>query len=357
MAQTTGDSLKIEVWGSDRVAQGAPVLVAPNQSTIDKGFVDGIANANDFTWVPNVLGAKINHILQNGVPSWNATTAYVAGNVVNHTNSLWIALASNTNSAPTVFNANWSLVQNGFNPLTRDAIQGTTPVWASTTTITMGTLNCLDSLRTSLITCSSSTLNFATTGLNGLDTGAIASNTWYYIYAILNPTTLATGYLASTSATSPTMPSGFTIRRLLTAVTTLAGSAVLDNVAWFNWGNRHTVQYDNTTTDKQILAGGTATAFTTLSASATAPVGTSTLQLAIYGGTALGDRATWLRRTGSGVSNGRMIHRFSDDYNSYTNFYFTTAEIGLNSSRQFDYRVSGTGIGTDIWATGYTMEV
>lgn len=357
MAQTTGDSLKIEVWGSDRVAQGAPVLVAPNQSTIDKGFVDGIANANDFTWVPNVLGAKINHILQNGVPSWNATTAYVAGNVVNHTNSLWIALASNTNSAPTVFNANWSLVQNGFNPLTRDAIQGTTPVWASTTTITMGTLNCLDSLRTSLITCSSSTLNFATTGLNGLDTGAIASNTWYYIYAILNPTTLATGYLASTSATSPTMPSGFTIRRLLTAVTTLAGSAVLDNVAWFNWGNKHTVQYDNTNTDKTLVASGTATSFTTVSASATAPVGATQLYIGITEGTSGGDRNIWLRRTGSGVTTGRRVFQFYDDNVSFTNIYYVPTEIGLNSSRQFDYRVAGVGVGVSMFATGYTMEV
>ncbi|XVJ50897.1 MAG: hypothetical protein HEQ32_01925 [Vampirovibrio sp.] len=241
--------------------------------------------------------------------------------------------------------------------LGKDSIQGTTPLWASTTTITMGTLSCMDSLRTSLINCSSATLNFGTTGLNGLDTGSIASATWYYIYAILNPTTLATGYLASTSPTSPTLPSGFTKFRLLTAVTTLAGSAVLDNVAWFNWGNKHTVRYDNTTTDKLLLNAGTATTFTTIAASSTAPVGATQLQLAVYGGTALGDRATWLRRTGSGVSTGIMVQRFADDYLTYTNLYFTTAEIGLNSSRQFDYKVSGTGVGTNIWATGYTMEV
>ena len=107
MAKTTLDSLKIEVWGSDRVAQGAPALVDPSPSTIEKGFVDGIASANDFTWVPNILGGKINHCLQNGVPLWNNTTTYAIGNVANHTNSLWIALASNTNSAPTDVNANW----------------------------------------------------------------------------------------------------------------------------------------------------------------------------------------------------------------------------------------------------------
>lgn len=251
----------------------------------------------------------------------------------------------------------WTAWQQMGVSLDRDVIQGSAPVWASNTTITMGTLNCLDSLRTSLITCSSVTLNFSTTGLNGLDTGTIASNTWYYIYAILNPTTLATGYLASTSATSPTLPSGFTRFRLLTAVTTLAGSAVLDNVDWFNWGNQHTVRYNNTTTDKQVLTGGTATAFTTISASTTAPIGTTQLQLAIYGGTSNGERATWLRKTGSGVSDGRRVHMFFDDYSSFTNIYLTSAEIGLNSSRQFDYRVSGAGLAVSIWATGYIMEV
>ena len=300
---------------------------------------------------------NITTLLQNGTSPWSSSRTYVAGNVANYTGSLWLCLVGNTNSAPTLFNTNWAMVQSGFDTLTRDAIQGTAPVWASTTTITMGTLNCLDSLRTSLITCSSATLNFATTGLNGLDTGSIASNTWYYIYAILNPTTLATGYLASTSASSPTLPSGFTKFRLLTAVTTLAGSAVLDNVAWFDWGNKHTVQYDNTTTDKSVLVTGNATSFTTVSASAVAPVGATSLFVGIYEGTSNGDRQLYLRRTGSGVSTGRRVHNFYDDNPSFTNAYYVPAEIGLNSSRQFDYRVSGTGVGSTIWATGYTMEV
>lgn len=107
MAKTTGDSLKIEVWGSDRVAQGASALVAPSQSTIEKGFVDGIANANDFTWVPNILGGKINHCLQNGIATWNNTTAYVAGNMVTHSNKAWQCLVGNTNSTPADGNANW----------------------------------------------------------------------------------------------------------------------------------------------------------------------------------------------------------------------------------------------------------
>ena len=44
--------------------------------------------------------------------------------------------------------------------------------------------------------------------VNKLDTGSIAASTVYYLYLISNGTT--TGGLASTSATSPTLPSGYT---------------------------------------------------------------------------------------------------------------------------------------------------
>jgi hypothetical protein len=150
----------------------------------------------------------------------------------------------NTANSGSLWTVKASISEAIFNPLTKDAIQGTTPVWASGTTLTMGTLNCMDSLRTTLITCASATLNFGTNGLNGLDAGSIASNTWYYIYAILNPTTLATGYLASTSSTSPTLPSGFTKFRLLPlAVKTKTGSAVLMRFNVTNWTSAPIVRW------------------------------------------------------------------------------------------------------------------
>ena len=107
MAKTVGTSDLLEVLGSDRVANGAPALVTPSLTTIETGFISGIASSNNLTWASTVLGEKINHVLQNGVPQWVSTTTYAIGNVVNRTNSLWIALASNTNSAPTDVNANW----------------------------------------------------------------------------------------------------------------------------------------------------------------------------------------------------------------------------------------------------------
>jgi hypothetical protein len=55
----------------------------------------------------------------------------------------------------------------------------------------------------------------AGTNQGGLDTGTVANSTWYYLWAIYNPTTLVADYLISASASSPTMPSGYTFKRFL----------------------------------------------------------------------------------------------------------------------------------------------
>lgn len=72
----------------------------------------------------------------------------------------------------------------------------------------------------------SSTINLGTTGANALDTGTIAIDTWYAIWGIAKPDGTTAG-LASTSATSPTMPSGYTYKSRIGWVRTQHGSAIL----------------------------------------------------------------------------------------------------------------------------------
>ena len=52
----------------------------------------------------------------------------------------------------------------------------------------------------------------------GLDTGSEANSTWYHVFAIRNPATLAVDALFSTSVSAPVMPSGYTQKRRLGAV-------------------------------------------------------------------------------------------------------------------------------------------
>lgn len=62
------------------------------------------------------------------------------------------------------------------------------------------------------------TLDITVSGKNGLDTGIEASNTWYYVWLIYDPATQEIAGLLSASVASPTLPSGFTKKRLVGAV-------------------------------------------------------------------------------------------------------------------------------------------
>lgn len=55
----------------------------------------------------------------------------------------------------------------------------------------------------------------AAAGLNAIDTGSAATDTNYWFWAIYNPTTQTVGIVASLSAFTPTMPSGYTKKVLI----------------------------------------------------------------------------------------------------------------------------------------------
>jgi hypothetical protein len=70
------------------------------------------------------------------------------------------------------------------------------------------------------------TIDCGTTGANGLDAGSLANSTWYHAFAI-GKTDLTTALLASTSASSPTMPSGYTLKRRIGSFRTDGSAHIL----------------------------------------------------------------------------------------------------------------------------------
>lgn len=76
----------------------------------------------------------------------------------------------------------------------------------------------------------SKTINAAATGANALDTGALANTTLYYVWAIFNPSSATPAALLSTSETAPTMPSGYTKKRVLGAFRTDGSAQFLDGI-------------------------------------------------------------------------------------------------------------------------------
>jgi hypothetical protein len=66
-------------------------------------------------------------------------------------------------------------------------------------------------------------LNLASSGAGGLDTGAVAARTTYYIYGVV-----AGGALALTASTSSSAPTGFTASKLIGAFTTNDSAATIN---------------------------------------------------------------------------------------------------------------------------------
>jgi hypothetical protein len=73
-----------------------------------------------------------------------------------------------------------------------------------------------------------------------LDTGSLAASTWYHVYLIERTDTYVVDVLISTSATSPTMPSGYTKKRRIGSFKTNASAQILlftqygDMFTWVN---------------------------------------------------------------------------------------------------------------------------
>jgi len=72
------------------------------------------------------------------------------------------------------------------------------------------------------------------TGNGGMDTGAVAADTWYYLWAIRRSDTGVVDALFSTSSTAPTMPSGYDQKRRIGAVLTNGSSNI---IAFFQHGD------------------------------------------------------------------------------------------------------------------------
>lgn len=132
----------------------------------------------------------------------------------------------------------------------------------------------------------SATLNLGSSGnVNQLDTGSIASGTWYYVFAISNGITMGT--LASLSATAPTLPSGYTFFARIGVLRTASGVAQLLGT----WQLGNTAQYvvglAQTTAMPNLISGAIGSisvpTWSTQSVSAVVPPTAGSIRLVLIG--------------------------------------------------------------------------
>jgi hypothetical protein len=135
--------------------------------------------------------------------------------------------------------------------------------YGTTTTLTIAPGQVRDVSNTfDIVVPSALTLNAAIKGVNGLDTGTFAASTMYYIYAIFDVTNkLPSGCLMSLSATTPTMPAGYS-NFIRIGCWVSNGSTNFSLMYQSGTGKGRYYQYDSAPT---VLSAGTATTFTALS--------------------------------------------------------------------------------------------
>jgi len=97
--------------------------------------------------------------------------------------------------------------------------------------------------------------NLASSGANGLDSGAEAASTWYNVWAIYNPTGGTWAALLSLSATAPTMPTNYTYKVRVGAIRNDSSSNLLRSL---QYGTRAQIVLGTNPTVSPLMASGSA---------------------------------------------------------------------------------------------------
>lgn len=192
------------------------------------------------------------------------------------------------------------------------------------------------------------TVDITASGANGLDNGAEANSTWYYIWAVHNPDTNVSAGLLSISSTAPTLPANYTYRALVGAVYNDAGG---DFVDFHQRGNRVEIAQTNALTD------GTAATATLVDFSAIVPDTATSMDMTVN--VKSSDTTTELKQV---LINPRATGTVGDNVNAVTMTSPSAGDVGLQakSSQLFEtaqnlwYRVGGN-TRADIIVIGYTF--
>jgi len=186
------------------------------------------------------------------------------------------------------------------------------------------------------------TVDIAASGANGLDTGDEANSTWYSLWVIYNPDDVLTASLISASATSPTLPTGYTKKRRVGWVYNNSSGNILQfyqSGAWF-----HTPV---TAGVFEILANGQSTTRVALACAGKCPSTARMVSLnvsTVNGGT----EARYAQIEFADYDGGSYYIRAAG-----ANAQYDQVICHLTSDQKFGYRVSAAGAALYIDINGW----
>lgn len=189
-----------------------------------------------------------------------------------------------------------------------------------------------------IVLSSVATLDAATVGANGLDTGTLAANTFYAVHVIGSSTFAAsTAIMISLSATAPYLPLNYDMFLRVGYIRTDATPNILAGY-WEGNSSERTFWYD---TQIETLTAGTSATFAAVDLSLEVPYGHTTVMLdASFDANAAGDTFA-LRPTGSSSSDGMTILGASSGTAAPQQ---ATTFAGVSSGdASIDYKVAASG--------------
>ena len=105
MAKEIGNNGLIETWA----ATGS--VVEPSVGKIATGWQFEEQPPHEYmNWIHRTFGRQLNYLTRAGVAAWSIDTPYVVDSVSTHEGKVWIALADNTASEPTIGNTDWKWI-------------------------------------------------------------------------------------------------------------------------------------------------------------------------------------------------------------------------------------------------------
>ena len=114
-------------------------------------------------------------------------------------------------------------------------------------------------------------LNLATIGLGGIDIGLTAIDTWYYAFAIYNPTTDTTNVIFSLDSLEPTFPIDYTKSRRIGVFRT--DPLLINVLKFYQFGSNLHRKYlwDIDSANRAVVTGDLALIYTTVDCSSLIP--------------------------------------------------------------------------------------
>lgn len=209
-----------------------------------------------------------------------------------------------------------------------------------------------DDETTNLTFSGTKTVNITVSGVGGLDTGSEVADTWYYIF-IIGDTTLVndTDVLMSASATAPTMPAGYDVKRLIGAIRNDDSQDFYDYYTQSTGKDRLYLWRESVST-LQVLSDGTAEAWTDVDVSEFIPPISTQLYMQ---GTHEGSSDT-IPDFVSFRPNGSSLDGVARVYSGKTwgsgIFHIETSATGV-----IEYQNNGSGDNTDVYAVGFTLSL